>query len=895
MKKSIHEKPLAGEMIQHAELLAAIVESSNDAIIGKSLDGVVTSWNKAAERIYGYSADEAIGSNVQQLLIPEDLLVEEANILARIRRGEVVPHLITRRRCRDGRLIDVSITVSPIHGANGEIIGASKTARDITDQKLAEERITTLNATLESKVAQRTAQLEIAKVAAESATMAKSEFVANMSHEIRTPMNAVLGLTYLLEKLDLPDEAADLVGKIRNAGRLLLGIINDILDFSKIESGKLDIEQAPFRLSDVLTNIATVMASGANDKNIELIITPPPGGIEHLQGDSLRLEQVLINLAGNAVKFTNEGHVNILVTVDEADPERVTLRFAVLDTGIGIAADRQKDLFRPFTQVDTSTTRRFGGTGLGLAISRRLVALMGGEIGLVSAPGRGSEFWFTLPFERQASTILSSPELADLEVLIVDDNNSVQEALRITATHLGWKTTCVGSGHAAVNHVLARPAGLGRNDVILLDWQMPDMDGLETAGAIRKSLNGKRESIILLVTAYSRKDLLSQPEIALVDSVLSKPVTASTLYDAVAHVLHARQNTAKPKKGPTAMARLAGVRMLIVDDSDINREVAQRIFAGEGAQVSLASDGTQALEWLNAHSGQVDIVLMDVQMPVMDGYEATRNIRKQPEFAGLPVVALTAGAFKAQQTAAFEAGMTDYIAKPFDVEIAIALIQRLTSRAGGIAGAVPPVQTEVPDAASRRNDLPGLGVGRGLAVWKDVARYQTFLRKFANEYGDSARILAQVDVETAAALAHKLKGAAGSLRLEEVAAAAGAVDLALRAGVDAVTKCAALQVALDTALASIARYAPATMPDAAPVGETLLIDGENVSSLLSRLLRGYGSDDPAMVEPLIDELASTLTPTCLVHLRNAIDNFDFRRGEAATRTLAAHLGIFLKE
>ena len=895
MKKSIHEKPLAGEMIQHAELLAAIVESSNDAIIGKSLDGVVTSWNKAAERIYGYSADEAIGSNVQQLLIPEDLLVEEANILARIRRGEVVPHLITRRRCRDGRLIDVSITVSPIHGANGEIIGASKTARDITEQKLAEKRITTLNATLESKVAQRTAQLEIAKVAAESATMAKSEFVANMSHEIRTPMNAVLGLTYLLEKLDLPDEAADLVGKIRNAGRLLLGIINDILDFSKIESGKLDIEQAPFRLSDVLTNIATVMASGANDKNIELIITPPPGGIEHLQGDSLRLEQVLINLAGNAVKFTNEGHVNILVTVDEADPERVTLRFAVLDTGIGIAADRQKDLFRPFTQVDTSTTRRFGGTGLGLAISRRLVALMGGEIGLVSAPGRGSEFWFTLPFERQASTILSSPELADLEVLIVDDNIIAQEALRITATHLGWTATCVGSGHAAVDHVLAQPAALKRNDVILLDWQMPGMDGLETAGAIRKSLNGKHEPIILMVTAYSRKDLLSQPEIALVDSVLSKPVTASTLYDAVAHALHARQNSAKPKQCPTAMARLASVRMLIVDDSDINREVAERIFAGEGAQVSLASDGAQALEWLTAHSGQVDIVLMDVQMPVMDGYEATRNIRKHPEFAGLPVVALTAGAFKAQQAAAFEAGMTDYIAKPFDVEIAIALIQRLTGRAGGIAGAVPPVQTEVRDAAPRRNDLPGLALGRGLAVWKDVAKYQTFLRKFANEYGDSARILAQVDVETAAALAHKLKGAAGSLRLEEVAAAAGAVDLALRAGVDAVTKCAALQVALDTALASIARYAPATLPDAAPVGETLLIDGENVSSLLNRLLRGYGADDPAMVEPLIDALACTLTPAYLAPLRNAIDNFDFRRAEAATHSLAAHLGILLKE
>ena len=655
---------------------------------------------------------------------------------------------------------------------------------------------------------------------ADAANEAKSAFLANMSHEIRTPMNAILGLAYLLDKMALPGDANEQVRKIGMAGQSLLGIINDILDFSKIESGKLEIERAPFRLCDVIDNLATIMATSAGAKELELIIAPPQRKLGQLRGDALRLGQVLINLTSNAIKFTETGHVTVLISVIEESGPRVTLRFAVRDTGIGIAPQVQQKIFAPFAQADVSTSRRFGGTGLGLTISHKLVAAMGGELGVHSQIGKGSEFGFTLTLEREPDVTLPNPDLANLEILIADDNALSLEALGNIVQQLGWTASAFNSGEKALLHVAARRGKGAPRQILLLDWKMPGgMDGLATGKAILDEIKdgqdpktppNPRNPLIIMVNACGRDGLLAQSDSHLADAVLTKPLTPSTLYNAVAKAWQVRDGGKAPLPNQHRQ-RLAGLRIQVVDDSDINREVALRIFGGEGAQVVLAGDGRQAVEWLQAHPDDIDIVLMDVQMPVMDGYQATRLIRATQTLARLPVIALTAGVFSEQKDAARDAGINGFLAKPFNVDGAIALILQQTGRGGPAAPAVHDAGhildvPTVPVALDPGPDLPGLAVVAGLALWKDAAVYRQYLRKFAHHYAGSVRDMAPAG-PAAAALAHKMAGAAGSLALEQVAAQAREACRVLRAAADPGAALTNLQAALDTALESIWRYA----------------------------------------------------------------------------------------
>ena len=631
-------------------------------------------------------------------------------------------------------------------------------------------------------------------VEAEAASRAKSEFVANMSHEIRTPLNAVLGLLQLMERTGLDARQRDYVHKAEGAARALLAILNDILDFSKVESGKLELDDTPFRLDELLRNLSVVLSSTLQHKAVEVLFQLDPAVPRALRGDGHRLQQVLLNLAGNAIKFTQRGEVVIGLKLLDSTSDSVRIEFSVRDTGIGIAADRLAAIFEGFTQAESSTTRRFGGTGLGLAISRRLVRLMGGELQVQSTPGQGSHFHFTVDFRRDAETsafervvAAENDQHAALRVLIVDDNATAREVLAAMVTSFGWQAETATSGAEAIQRMEAATAAGHSFDILCVDWIMPGMDGWETIQHIRARDAGHLPAI-LMITAHGRELIAERlgEETNPLDGFLVKPVTPSMLFDAVAQATRGASVTADshaPANLPTEQP-LAGLRLLVVEDNPLNQQVARELLSHAGAEIEVASDGEQGIACVRRASLPYDAILMDIQMPKMDGYTATRVLRQQMQIA-TPIIAMTANALPTDREACLAAGMSDHIGKPINARELIALVLRYC-RPAPIAPAAVPVSAAVPPAAQLPPQTEGFDFAAALArLSGNYALFASLARRFGKDCAalvEAAQIALQHEDRAAVAREmHTLKGLAATLGATALARQAAELEATFKA------------------------------------------------------------------------------------------------------------------
>ena len=777
-----------------------------------------------------------------------------------------------------GQLSYTWVNYIPDVGQYGEVRGFFVLVSDVTELKETELHLQELNV-----------ELVNARDRAEAASRAKSEFLANMSHEIRTPMNAIIGLARLLQEAGLGPRERGYLDKIQLATQSLLSLVNDVLDFSRVEAGQLALEHADFQLEHILDSISVLISGSASDKGVELVFDIDPGLPNELAGDPMRLQQVLLNLLSNAVKFTAEGEVVLSVrraATARPDERALLIEFRVRDTGVGIPAEQQAHIFDAFSQADSSTSRKFGGVGLGLAICRQLADMMGGAIEVRSEAGHGAEFLFSCPFECLAAP--AAPAIpaaaAALSLLIVDDSASVRAALQEACAHLGWSAAVAADAQAALamlheSHRMERPYGL-----LLLDRDMPGMDGPALLQHIHASMALPLPPVLMMVTEHLAAAEAQHAGSLGLAGILSKPVTPARLLGRVAALLDG--DAGSPTDGAEAASplhgRLAGMRILLVEDNEINQEVAQYILLHAGATVDVRNNGQLAVDLLTAEPDRYDVVLMDVQMPVLNGYDATAALRA----AGLtlPVVAMTANVMEDDRRRAQAAGMNAHVAKPIDVEDLIAVLTGLVPSAapgGAEAAAATPSSAAAPATTARpATALPGIDVDAALArLGGDRDALTALLRRFEQSQGgtvDEVRaLLADGQPRQATQALHRLRGVASNLGAGDVARLSALVETALHQGSEAgdgalATALDQLATALGVVTASIRGMAAADQD--MPVGNTDASDLPQKLAELQSLLQNNNLKALEHFRDLRPTLAATAQSSALAE---AVETLDF--------------------
>jgi PAS domain S-box-containing protein len=898
----ITEQRSAELQLQSSEALQRVIlDAAGSAIVATDRDGLITRFNPAAEALTGYSADEVVGrENVA-------MLHDAAEVAAR--RKQLQPELgnaahdmsvfVMKPRDgwadasewtfvrKDGTRVPILLTMTTMRDSDGQVFGYLGVAVDLTDRKHHETELLKLNRMLEER-----------SVQAESASRAKSMFLANMSHEIRTPMNAITGVTYLLGRTNLSPEQRDLLRTVQGASKVLLSMINDVLDLSKIEAQQFALEVAPFSVLRVLDDVAAFMAGHATHKQLELVIDAPVELPEWFCGDAVRLTQILTNLTNNAIKFTSQGSVTLQVRLDEAEGDCVRLCFEVSDTGVGMSPELVEKLFTPFTQADESSTRRVGGTGLGLSIVKEFVRLMGGNVFVHSSLGVGSQLGCVIPFRLSAAP--EEQRVPPLSLLVADDHPGQLSAIVHCAERLHWQVTRAHSWSEAFQLLGTQPNG--GFDLAILDWHMNGMDGWAQVPALRNAMQHHRE-ILVVATSYDASARRADGEVV-VHAVLAKPVTSSTLLAAVS-AAHARRPQRhgffRPLAHQESAERLVGARVLVVDDSDVNLDIARRILEIQGASVKTAAGGAEAVDLIKDDPHAFDVVLMDIQMPDVDGLEATRRIRELGGLEELPIIALSAGTLVSEQARALEIGMNDFISKPFEPASLIARVREHAERARKSPLPAPKPSTshkalarivmnevEWPavagiDADDARTRLAG-----------DVALFDSLLARLLAELSEvrSGDPLPS-EMPARAALAsrlHRLRGSAGNLGALSLHRIATQLEEILRGSSDDAEE-AELWVDFQAALQQLSdsgeehlrtRKAREDAPSSDADGTVLDADTLN---MFVRLLGEQNLDALSVFESVGAALQERLGPAEGPLLREAVENLDFPKALALVTKL----------